>query len=443
MSKTKKITLRNFKAVSELEMDFKGCTAIVTGGNNRGKTSFLRGVMDRIRGMKPDLIVKQGEKDGRGEIELTTGEKFIWEFDIEGKDKLTFITREGIKTSVSKDLATRFFPKLFDVDAFIASEPKDQRAMLQKLAGVDFTQIDAEYKLAYTDRTAKKKLAETEMTRLEALPVPEKTEPVDVSELIRKKADIVNSNKPLETEYRKKVDAEDKRVKDFNDLQDAQQKKLDDFTKEKPVLENDIEVWKNEIERLQNKIIVHRAKLADGAELKAPEKKIGPDEVPFPKYESTAEIDLKLENATQINEKAAAWNKYQEQKAEVDKATLAAQVSDQAVKDIETRKKEMIKSANFPEGFSVSDDGILVDGFPLDENQISTSKKYCAALRLASIGLGEVRTLHFDASPLDKVSLAEIEAWAWENDLQLLIERPDFDSGEIKYELVETKNESK
>jgi hypothetical protein len=39
---------------------------------------------------------------------------------------------------------------------------------------------------------------------------------------------------------------------------------------------------------------------------------------------------------------------------------------------------------------------------------------------------------------LDKNSLLEIEKWAVENDLQLLIERPDFDGGEIEYQILET-----
>lgn len=41
MSKVKRITVSNLKAVSELTADFNGCTAIITGGNNKGKTSFL------------------------------------------------------------------------------------------------------------------------------------------------------------------------------------------------------------------------------------------------------------------------------------------------------------------------------------------------------------------------------------------------------------------
>ena len=73
---------------------------------------------------------------------------------------------------------------------------------------------------------------------------------------------------------------------------------------------------------------------------------------------------------------------------------------------------------------------------PLTDNQISSSSKYIAALKLGAMVLGEIRAMHFDASFLDKNSLSEIQDWANENDLQLLIERPDFDGGEIKYEII-------
>ena len=64
MSKVKRITVSNLKAVSELTADFNGCTAIITGGNNKGKTSFLRSLPDRLRQQKPDKILKEGEVEG-------------------------------------------------------------------------------------------------------------------------------------------------------------------------------------------------------------------------------------------------------------------------------------------------------------------------------------------------------------------------------------------
>jgi predicted ATP-dependent endonuclease of OLD family len=58
MTKIKTITVHNLKAIKDLTVDFNGCTAIITGGNNKGKTSFLRGVIDRLKGLAPDMIVQ-------------------------------------------------------------------------------------------------------------------------------------------------------------------------------------------------------------------------------------------------------------------------------------------------------------------------------------------------------------------------------------------------
>lgn len=90
-------------------------------------------------------------------------------------------------------------------------------------------------------------------------------------------------------------------------------------------------------------------------------------------------------------------------------------------------------------GYRVGDILILKRYNPytqLDKNAQSSSAIYIAALKLASMKIGKVRTLHFDASYLDKNSLNQIEEWANENDLQLLIERPDFDAGDITYKVI-------
>lgn len=60
---------------------------------------------------------------------------------------------------------------------------------------------------------------------------------------------------------------------------------------------------------------------------------------------------------------------------------------------------------------------------------------------MGALKLGEVGALHFDASTLDRVTLYEIEKWAQEfpgveGGLQLLIERPAFEGGDISYELI-------
>lgn len=446
MSKIQKISVSNLKAISDLEIDFKGCTAIITGGNNKGKSTFLHGIVDRIRGIKPELVVKQGKKAGSGTIELTTGEKFLWEFDIEGADKLTFLTKEGYKTKVTKEIVARFFPPSFDIDKFLNSPPKDQSKQLQKIVGIDFTEIDNRYKLAYDDRTEKNREAERFHVKLSQMLECEKVEPVDLTDLQKQK----------EAE-RSRLNALYKKNKEANDLL------REEWNKKKEKINKEVAAFNTQ--QAENRVIYNQCFDVMGilkkhgfenAELetfvKAKGKAIEKDKVSSelypiePKYcdempddKALQAIDAKILTASETNTKAKAYTDYIAYKQSTKDAAVEAKDADTKVKAIEEERENLIKSANMPTGISFTGEGITVDGFPLDKSQISSSKLYCAALRIASMNIGEVETLHFDASFLDKNTLGEIEEWANENDLQLLIERADFDAGDIKYELIEKK----
>lgn len=442
MSKIKQITVKNFKAISEFEMNLDGATAVIVAGNNRGKTSLIRGLPDRLRGEKPQMIVKEGEKEGFMSLTLTTGEKFEWQFNVDGKDKLIFHTKDQITTSVTKAITAKYFKESFDIDSFLTAAPKKQSEMLQKLVGVDFTTIDLEYKLAYDERTLANRTFENEKVKLQSLGTPEKTEEVDTKDLIRRKSEVrfalnekylgnVAANKKLREEWQKECDQVKVNVDTFNGLQGKRKEMYDESMGAYITLSNlgytGLEV-KEFVAALKNKIEPQKeykplpeptyiSELPDDAELKA--------------------IDEKINNATEINSKAAAYNSFLSQKEAVKDTEEKALTADGKVKEIEARRNEMITKAKFPAGITIDDEGIKVDGFALDKNQISTSKLYCTALRLASLNLGEVKALYFDASPLDKITLREIEAWSQENGLQLLIERVAEDGSNIKYEIIE------
>lgn len=445
MAKIKKIEIINFKALDAFEADFNGCTAIIVGGNNKGKTSFLRGIPDRIRGEKPQMVVTFGQKEGKGVLHLTTNERFEWHFNADGKDKLTFVTKDGYSTNVSKEIAKKFFPPLFDIDVFLNSTPKEQSKQFQRLVGIDFTEIDAAYKTAYDNRTLANRILANEKVRLNAFnPIPEKTETVDLTELNNKKKQLQDAFNKL---YQENKLANEKTRKAFEELKELTRVQIDEFNKN----QDDALTQLNDMNRALSILIDHGYKGNEVEEwimsLPAPEKKktiadaglVEPTYIAeLPDDSEIKLIDAQISNANTTNQKAQNYVSYCTQKTAFEKAELAAQMADDEVKDIELKKANMIESAKLPDGITFNENGIMVDGFPLDKNQISTSKLYCTALRLASLGLGEVKTLHFDASPLDKKSLEEIEKWAVENDCQLLIERPDFDGGEIKYELIET-----
>lgn len=445
MSRVQSIRISNFKSIDTLSVDFKGCTAIVTGGNNKGKTSFLRGIPDRIRFVRPEIPVTKGEKEGKGELVLTTGEKFIWEFDVNGRDKLTYITAdESIRKSVTMEIGEKFFPPMFDIDKFLQSSPKKQADQLQAIVGLDFKDVDKRYLEAYGIRTEKNRQSEIYHVKLSRLLKCDRVDTVDLTELkARKEAERVRlnalylENKKANDKARAEWEIEkikiDGQVKEYNDIQAAIRERFEAATDALEVLHlagykgKEVQLFLDEFKPVMTPSWVaaekypleptYIAEMPDDAALQA--------------------IDTEIFEASQTNAKAQKYQEYIEVKTQADQAKDEADQANELVQAIEQERLRMIESADFPKGVTITPDGILVDGLPLDRNQISTSKLYCSALRIAAMKLGEVKTLYFDASFLDRNSLVEIEAWANENDLQLLIERPDYDGGEIKFELIE------
>lgn len=460
MSKIVKIRFENFKAIDVKEMNFSGLSAIITGGNNKGKTSFLRGLADRIRFDRPQIKVRQGATEGIGEMVLDSGERVLWEFDDDKKDKLTFISSEGTKAIMTKDLGSKFFPPLFDIDKFLQSSPKDQVKQLQKIVGVDFTDVEKRRDEAYKERYKANEESERYRVKLSKLMKcdPVKTVDVELLNIKRKEIksrqdaerarlnDVYLANKKSNEESVAKWDEEkskiDKEVGAHNKLIAEQSIKLEACRKAYNVLSDngytgeEVSKWLGDFNR--------SIKPGKSPLDLYPARPDTPDPMPSRDALDVIEkeiedIDAEILEATEINMKAQKYQEYVDYIKEVDAAKKAAEDAEIAYQAIVSEVKEMISKVKFPDGISISSDGVsvMVDGFPMDRGQISTSKLYTAALRIAAMNLGEVRSVYFDASFCDRNTLQEIHAWAVAQDLQLLIERPDYDGGEISYELIE------
>lgn len=414
MPKIKKITVANLKAVSEMTADFNGCTAIITGGNNKGKTSFLRSLTDRLRGLKTDMILKQGEKEGFYEMELTSGEKFVWSFNNKTKagEKLTYVSERNIPGNVTKEICTVYFPPVFDVDKFLNDTPAKQKAALQKLTGIDFSEFDRQYKEAYEERTFRNRQYETEKAKGGYVDPKLAQEETPIAELEKQLSNIALVNERI-ANVKKGIDDKQKTIAGNNSEIDRLMNLIEQLGEKNTDLTNDIDKGNEWLNDPKNK--------------------------PADPVELTKQID----DIKEQNEAIRKNNEARHQETLIDKAKKFAEDADKEVKRLEVEKLEVIKNSSMPDGFGFSDEGITYKGFEFNKQQLSSSGLYIAALKLAALGLGEVKTLHFDASFLDKNSLAEIETWANENDLQLLIERPDFEGGEIEYEILETGSEKK
>lgn len=409
MTKVKRIVVSNLKAVSKFAADFNGCTAIITGGNNKGKSSFLKSLPDRIRGIKPDVVLKHGEKDGLAEMELTTGEKFVWTFD-KKKEKLTFITEKNIPVSVTKDLAKAYFPPIFDVDEFLNSPPAKQKKELQRLTGIDFTELDKLYAAAYEERTWANKQRDDAKTKMLDVDDDLPSEESDLSELQKELNGIGEHNLRFEVKAKALLSNETKVAENLSRIEQLQNE-IKSLEEKNSIIETEneeIRQWCNKDENKQKT--------------------------------NAKELQSKIDEAKEANRLISENNKAKETVAAYEKAKKLAEECDKEVKRLEAEKSDVIKNSTMPDGFGFNEDGITYNGLHFTKEQLSSSGIYIAALKLAAVDLGEVRCLHFDASFLDKNSLKEIEDWATSQNLQLLIERPDFEGGEMEYQLINELN---
>lgn len=430
--KIQKIEVKNFKAVNESTANFNGCSAIITAGNNKGKTSVLRGLIDRFRGEMPDIILKEGTHKGFNKIELTDGCIIEWKFT-EKTESFAFTTPDGIKqtTGVLSAIGKRYFGLKFDIDKFLISPNKTQTKEMQRLVGLDFTNVDARYKIAYDNRTD----ANREVKRLKNLneQEPEKVVEPNLSilknQLIKGKSDNLKIKETWDSNN--KIHQKD--TIDFNDEQDLRKADIDEAESSMKILN-----------QLDGGIFIECIDFAEAKkiqeELPAVEEKKILTNLPEPEYVDVDAIQTKI---NELNSEVIKYNNYkttlETYNNHLQSVTNAVELQTKCnaeVEKIDEEKQTLIQGADIPEDFEITEDGILYKGFPLTDSQISTSGKYIAALKLGSLVLGKVKSMHFEASSLDKNSLSEIQEWANEQDLQLLIERPDFKCGEIKYEIL-------
>lgn len=397
--KIKKIRVRNVKAIVNQELNLNGATAIIMAGNNKGKTTLLTALKDRLLKMKATELVRAGETDGLYVMEFMDSTRIEWELSTKTKagEKLTLISKDGTKTSVITEIIKWFNPGSFDIDRFLNESPAGQRKSLEKLLGLDFSVLDERYSKAVEER----KDANRDVERIEVnykgksvdASLPATPEPVE--ELQKELLGVESHNE----KYNLKVTEEERLIVRKKQLEIELANVTDSL-----ILLDD---WLTAVE--------NQPKNAD----------------------QVWSLQEKLKNTQDNNKQIEENNILRRSLDELVQLREIAHAKDLAVKDILKEKDDLIKQAKMPEGFSFSEDGVCYKGFQLDKQAQSSSALYIAALKLASIQVGNVRMLHFDASFLDKNSLKEVLEWSESQDLQCLIEKPDFEAGDIRYELIE------
>jgi hypothetical protein len=248
--KIKKVDITNLKAVSNFTAFFDGKSAHVTGANGIGKSTVIRTLTDRLRGLKPSIVTKIGEKEGKTVMELTDRCRFEWSYNDRGKDELNYFTPASLKPvrrEVFKHICGQYFPNQFDINKFLTTtEPAKRLKMISELINIDLTEIQARYKDAFDARRDAKrdlKVLEAQIKPKPELPIVENSDNLEAEQkqieglkvqVSEKKTEIEQERSYLNKLYLKNKATNDRLQKENND---EYQKIIDEWIK----LEDEIE----------------------------------------------------------------------------------------------------------------------------------------------------------------------------------------------------------
>lgn len=153
------LRIKDFKRITDLEIDADRALIILGGRNGAGKTTALDAIACALVGAKaiPDEPIRRGADRGEVEVTLdgvTVKRTFTRAPDGKIGGTLTIKTADGMRpTSPQSWLDSKLGDLACDPLAFMAADPAKQAERLRKIAGVDTSALDNRRKAVFDERT--------------------------------------------------------------------------------------------------------------------------------------------------------------------------------------------------------------------------------------------------------------------------------------------------
>ena len=386
--------IENYKAIHRVEIFPSGNVTVISGNNASGKTSAIEAIITTLAGKNKEtkMPVRRGENGSIIEIDL--GDiKIVRRISADGKDELNVLDKNGF---VSKKPRSRLDElvdrRKFNVMTFIRGTSKEQRALLLDLAGLSFGEIDSRKGEIYNERTLIGRERDSLKGQLDGLTgiIDAPDELVDTQEILKQ----VKEN----NEYNNNIKSNLLNLQSYKDKKNSLEMEVNQ-------LEEQLRMKKDQLE----KVCVSVTDMEKNSNAITPRDNSG--------------LETKLNNAESLNEK------YRQNQKRIEVANLynaKTQEYTNKTDEYETAEKEkitMLKEAKFPiEGLSVSDDGVLYNSLPLDQE--SHSNRIKIALSIAMAMPSELRTIIIDdGETIDEDNMKVIDEWALKNEYQIIIVR--------------------
>ncbi len=409
-----KFTATNCMNLKNVEIIPEGNLVMITGKNAMGKSSILDTIDCTLRGVKfqSERPIRDGEESAESVIEtesLTikrtwTGNKT--KLTVLGKNKAGDLVQASKQQGLLDDVVGKFAmdPMEFIRLGTTAAGKRQQRELLMKQAGLDFSDIDARLWGCKEGRTKCNTAKAVYDSQIMAITIPDGTpnEEVSVAEL---SAELGKATQHNASQTNKRTE-----IENIKGVIARQSENINSIKK-------DIEV---QLERLRG--------IQDN--LKSQEKYQSQNKSGLAAMEEALQDDLDTTDLQAKIDTAEATNTdVRNRKEKLRLGRLAMRESEKfqelgtLSKNIEAEKSVRLAKATMPvAGLSVDDDGVTYNGLPLYSNT-NTAKQIEIAMAIAVADNPELRVIRISGNDLDSESLKTVVKYADENDIQCWMER--------------------
>lgn len=393
-TKIVKLEAQNVKRLKAIEITPDGNVVVVGGRNGQGKSSTLDSIMYALGGK--DAICEKPLRDGeeKGMIRVELDDLIVIRtFTAAGGGTLTVTNHEGAKYSSPQAMLDKLVGSLtFDPLAFTRMAPKQQLETIRALVGIDFTQLDADRKKSFDERTIINRgvaTLEGQLAGMQQHPdAPEK-------ELVI--TDLVDQLRAAEQLNAKQAA--------FVTAEQQGKEKMAAIAREIAQLNAKIQQLQEENDRVYADV----QKAIDGA---GAITLVNPE--PLRNAIATAE---------QTNAAVRQNAQYAETQRNLEQRREAVKLLTDSITAVDEKKKATLAAAKFPvPGMSFNETGVLLNGLPFGQASSAEQLLVSAAMGAAMNPKLKVMMIR-DGSLLDDDSLKMIAEFAAEHDYQIWIER--------------------
>jgi recombinational DNA repair ATPase RecF len=375
--KIMKLEAENVKRLKAVRIEPSGEELVVIGGRNaQGKTSVLDAITMALGGKDsmPAQPVRKGQASAHVLVDL--GDLVVERKIKDGSTTLVVRNKDGATQRTPQTILDGLVGKLtFDPLQFFRMEPGAQAAVLREIVGLDLSALEQGRAELYAMRTETNRQAKMLAANLgnHGLALEEEPKKINTEQL---------------TSYLKEVQEAARKIEDRNNERRNMKRQIEELRAKLQELEPIYQIAgrEEEVPRLEP----HIEQIA-----KAQETNVAADAI---KARNNLRHNLKLEQE-------------------------AADHITQQLEDLDKAKAAKLAAVKMPiKGLGVGDDGVTLNGLPLDQASSAEQLRVSVAIGLAANPKLRVLLIR-DGSLLDAANLELVRKMAEDADAQVWLER--------------------